>query len=112
MDNKKLYFKFVIINIGEIIMNEKIKKIIEFIDWAKIQKVMDFLNWTWLDDPEPPTVGEIMISAQKYMTECYQKCENTGEESYLRTGGHEIKCYYEKGEIFIEYGFVLESYEV
>ncbi len=64
-------------------MNEKINEIIKNFDFEKVRKVMVALDWAWRFDDRSPLVGELVITAQRLLTEVVEKEEDWG----ISTGG-------------------------
>jgi hypothetical protein len=46
---------------------KQISRILKEFDFEKVRKVMCALDWTWRDEPNPPTVPELVRSATRLL---------------------------------------------
>lgn len=63
-------------------MSKATDEIIKHFDFEKVHKTMVTLNWTWQDSPEPPTIGELVLTAQELLTDLVEK-----NHTAIGTGG-------------------------
>lgn len=67
-----------------------------WIDFEKIHSVMKHLDWKWslCKGAEVPSIGEIVISAQRYLNAAVKGfLENTCNEYYVYSGGLKASVY-------------------
>lgn len=98
----------------EINKETAIKNIISNLEFNKIEKVMKLLSWTWHDAEEPPTIGELVLYAQKRLSETYDKCKETKKDYYTSCGGFATKALWNEelqNVDYLECEFVLTSWE-
>lgn len=65
-------------------------------DFERIHSVMKYLDWKWNlgDGAEVPSIGEIVISAQRYLNAAVKGfLENTCNEYYVYSGGLKASVY-------------------
>lgn len=89
-----------------------ISGIIENFDFEKVHKVMEFLEWGWQDDGVP-TIGKLMLSAQKRLEEAFDYCNSNKTNYYTGSGGFHIKADYDKKEgcTYLELSFQLANWD-
>ena len=93
------------------------KKIVECLnnfDFHKVHKVMKNLNWKWGFGDAPchvPSKRELKEKASELLFQCLE-CSKSHKKDYrMSTGGFEVNCYYNNGEIDFELNFVLTYWE-
>ena len=88
-------------------MEDKINEIIKNFDFEKVRKVMVALEWQWHGNDESPTVGELMLSAQKHLTYVCDKeddwtVSSGGFEASKRNGMLTLKFVVEEWDADLE----------
>jgi len=64
-------------------MNDKVVEIIKNFDFEKVRKVMVTLEWYWNGEIQAPSVGDLMLTAQRLLTEVVEKEDDWS----MSTGG-------------------------
>jgi hypothetical protein len=84
--------------------------IIAIFDFERVRKAMLALNWTWVGSAfpdEPPTVGELVVKAQKLLKEAADMAAKGTQESYVCSSGGLQATAYKGGSLVLE--FIIES---
>lgn len=84
-------------------MDKSVEEIIEQFDFEKVRKAMVALNWCWYGDTNPPSIGELVLSAQKLLNEVLEE-----DLCALSTGGFLA----ENRNGLLSLLFVLEEWDV
>jgi len=95
-------------------IDKAIEDIVENFDYEKVHKVMKFLNWTWLDNPESPSVGKMVLETSKELKDSYNKCVENKSNYFCKSGGFCYNVFWdsEKQEVdSIELQFQVDSWE-
>lgn len=98
-------------------MKEKlIENILENFDFEKVRKVMEFLNWTWATTPEPnsvPTTYQLIKSSKERLENAYKCALKEKENYYSSSGGFEAFAEYNdktKKVDYLELKFILTDW--
>jgi len=66
-------------------MEDKINEIIKWFDFEKVRKTMIALGWKWYGSGEYPSIGELVLTAQKHLKYVCDK----EEDWVISSGGFE-----------------------
>ena len=80
--------------------SDQIKEILQNFDFEKVHAYMTLTSWTWGPDNLVPSMGHIVESAKRLMSEALK------EKTSMATGGFHV--IYSKGNI--ELLFAIENY--
>lgn len=89
-----------------------IENIIENFDFERVCKVMKYLDWKWRDAEESPSIGALVIEAQKQLSYAFDECLKRKKDIKTGTGGFVCRATYDNSKVdILELVFELDSWD-